>query len=152
MPRRATRIERSAGGVVLRRIDGELHVLLIRDPYRNWGLPKGHVESGEEDLGAALREVQEETGLTELRAGPALRTIDWTFRIRGRRIHKYCSFFLMVSTRGTPVPERGEGITDCRWFALNRAVDAIAYDNAREVLREAVAIMETSPQHRLIDV
>ncbi len=142
MARRRVRIERSAGGVVLRRIDGEIHVLLIRDPYKNWGLPKGHVEPGEEDMRAALREVTEETGLQELVPGPPLKTIDWFFRIRGRRVHKYCSFFLMVSHEGKPVPERGEGITDCRWFALSRAVEAIAYDNAREVLLEAVSLVE----------
>ena len=105
MTRRPAKIERSAGGVVLRRIEGEVHVLLIKDPYRNWGLPKGHVEPGEDDLGAALREVEEETGLSALVVGPELTTIDWVFRLRGRRIHKYCAFFLLASPEGRPVPE-----------------------------------------------
>lgn len=139
-PRRA-RIERSAGGVVLRRISGEVHVLLIRDPYENWGLPKGHVEPGEDDRGAALREVEEETGLRELVAGPELATIDWYFQLGGRRIHKFCSFFLMASPQGHPVPQEEEGITDCRWLALARAVEEISYDNARQVLVEAMELI-----------
>lgn len=138
---RTPRVERSAGGVVLRRIDGEVHVLLIKDPYRNWGLPKGHVEPGEDDMGAALREVEEETGLSELIAGPELKTIDWVFRIRGRRVHKYCCFFLMVSPEGQPVPEESEGITACRWVALHEAVEEISYDNARQVLVAAVELV-----------
>ncbi len=72
-----TREEWSAGGVVLRRIRGRLHVLLIKDPYGNWGLPKGHLEGAEKAQEAGLREVGEETGLGDLELGPKLRTIDW---------------------------------------------------------------------------
>src|SRR5690606_37487395 len=64
--------ERSAGGIVFRARDGVPHVLLIRDPYRNWGLPKGHLENGEDEAAAALREVREETGLEHLELGPEL--------------------------------------------------------------------------------
>lgn len=127
--------------MVLRRIDGEVHVLLIRDPYRNWGLPKGHLEAGEDDRDAALREVREETGLEELIAGPELVTIDWKFRFRGRRIHKFCAFFLMAAPSGRPVPERSEGITECRWVPLGDALETISYENAREVLVEALAVL-----------
>ncbi|MFL5623143.1 MAG: NUDIX domain-containing protein, partial [Gemmatimonadaceae bacterium] len=48
--------ETSAGGVVYRVVDGLPLYLLIRDSYRNWGFPKGHVEHGELPDGAALRE------------------------------------------------------------------------------------------------
>ena len=49
-------VERSAGGVVVRTLNGNLHVLLIRDPYRKWGLPKGHLEDGEGAADAAPSE------------------------------------------------------------------------------------------------
>ena len=55
----------SAGAVVLRRNEGGWHCLVLR-AYRNWDFPKGLVEPGEEPLEAALREVREETGLSEL--------------------------------------------------------------------------------------
>ena len=38
--------ETSAGGVVFRRIADGYAVLLIKDSYKNWGFPKGHVEPG----------------------------------------------------------------------------------------------------------
>ncbi len=64
--RRAQR-ETSAGGVVFRRPpDGAPRFLLIRDSYRNWGFPKGHLEPGEPPADAARREVAEETGLNDL--------------------------------------------------------------------------------------
>lgn len=131
------RIERSAGGVVVREIDGVPHVLLIRDPYQNWGLPKGHVESGEGSGEAALREVAEETGLGDLALGPELATIDWYFRARDKLVHKFCAFYLMTSVEGNPVPEEDEGISECVWLTLPEAEKRISYDNAREVVRVA---------------
>jgi ADP-ribose pyrophosphatase YjhB (NUDIX family) len=128
--------------VVLRRIDGRVHALLIRDPYRNWGLPKGHLEEGESAGEAALREVAEETGLTDLTLGNELETIDWYFRSRGTLIHKYCTFFSMVSRRGDPVPEEEEGISACVWVPLDRAEERVTYDNAREVVGVARRIVE----------
>jgi 8-oxo-dGTP pyrophosphatase MutT (NUDIX family) len=143
LPRKTAREEYSAGGVVLRRICGKLHVLLIRDPYGNWGLPKGHLEVGENSQEAGLREVGEETGLVLLEMGPELRTIDWYFRLKGRLIHKHCTFFLMASASGEPVPEREEGIDECRWVPLLEAIDTVDYENAREVVRDAARLVSS---------
>jgi bis(5'-nucleosidyl)-tetraphosphatase len=60
-----TRTKLSAGAVVVRRADERWRCLALR-AYRNWDFPKGLVEAGEEPLDAALREVEEETALTEL--------------------------------------------------------------------------------------
>lgn len=140
-PERKAREEWSAGGVVLRRFCGVLHALLIKDPYGNWGLPKGHLEVGEEARDAGLREVEEETGLDDLALGPELRTIDWYFRLRGRLIHKHCTFFIMTSELGDPVPQESEGITDCVWLPLLEAIETVGYENAREVLVDAARIV-----------
>jgi 8-oxo-dGTP pyrophosphatase MutT (NUDIX family) len=135
------RVERSAGGVVVRRIGGEMHVLLIRDPYHNWGLPKGHVELEEDAATAALREVREETGLEQLSLGPELETIDWYFRLKGTLVHKFCAFYLMGSVEGGTVPEVEEGITECVWLPVDEALTRITYDNARAVLGRAAELL-----------
>ena len=142
MPQRTkARVERSAGGVVVRHLGPEVRILVIRDPYNNWGLPKGHVEKGERSGQAAAREVTEETGLTDLVLGPELATIDWYFRAEGKLIHKFCAFFLMTSEEGDPVPEAGEGITECAWMTLDEAEACIAYDNARDVVTAAREVL-----------
>ena len=141
-PKQRPRVERSAGGIVLREISGQVHVLLIRDPYRNWGLPKGHLEDGEDARGAAVREVGEETGLVQLEVGPELTPIDWYFRRRGRLVHKFCTFYVMRSSEGIAVPELAEGITECAWLPLPEALERISYDNAREMVRQAAALLE----------
>lgn len=140
--RRRARIERSAGGVVLRAIGGVVHALVIRDPYDNWGLPKGHLEDGEGSGDAAVREVTEETGLWDVALGPELATIDWYFRAGGKLIHKFCAFYLMGSEVGDPVPQQDEGITQCVWVPLHEAEGRITYDNAREVMKAAQRIVD----------
>ena len=46
----------------------------------------------------------------------------------------------MVSYSGDPVPEVAEGITECQWLPLLEAIDAVDYENAREVVRDAAKI------------
>lgn len=141
--------ETSAGGVVYRLSAGEGGApeplfLLIRDSYQNWGFPKGHLERGELPEAAALREVEEETGLRGLALRGPIETIDWYFRFRGRLVHKICYFYLMETEQTETCPQREEGITACRWSPFGEAQDVISYANAREVLRRAHEMVTTS--------
>lgn len=63
MSPRPTRL--SAGVVVIRETPEGWRYLLLR-AFNHWDFPKGMVEAGEEPLAAAIREVQEETLITEL--------------------------------------------------------------------------------------
>ena len=56
---------RKAGVIVLRAAANEWRCLLLR-AYRNWGFPKGQIETGETPLQAAVRETEEETAITDL--------------------------------------------------------------------------------------
>ena len=123
--------------------------LLIRDSYRNWGFPKGHLEEGERPDAAALREVTEETGLTRLEMHAPVETIDWHFRFRGRLIHKVCHFFLMESADARTKPQRAEGITACRWARYDDASRLLSYANARAVLAHAHALLVANDSHAL---
>ena len=143
---RATR-ETSASGVVFRRgADRVVRFLLIRDSYRNWGFPKGHLEPAEPPAEAARREVTEETGLANLVLHGPIRVIDWYFRFRGKTIHKFCHFFLFESVTGEPAPQVEEGITACVWHDADAALDKISYDNARGVLKRAAEMVRALDQ------
>lgn len=142
MGRQRARRETSAGGVVVRRRDGEVRYLLIHDGHRNWGFPKGHLDEGESPEAAARREVAEETGLTDLALHEPLGCIDWYFRHRGRLIHKFCHFFLFTSVTGDPTPQADEGIAACTWLAYEAALDKLTHANARGVLAAARDLVE----------
>ncbi|MCE2901101.1 MAG: NUDIX hydrolase [Gemmatimonas sp.] len=135
------RLETSAGGVVYRLQDGEPYFLLIRDSYRNWGFPKGHLEIDEAADAAAMREVREETGLEAVTLDGEIDTIDWYFRFRGRLVHKVCHFFLMRTDAAQTTPQRAEGITACRWARFDEAEQLVSYANARDVLLRANAMI-----------
>src|SRR5687767_14925561 len=137
------RREKSAGGIVTRILDGQTHVLLIRDPYGHWGFPKGHLERGERADTAALREVMEETGLRQVSVVGSIAAIEWRFRFRGRLIQKNCEFFLMESASGDTRPQKSEGITDCRWATIKEAHELLDYENARGVLTQANAMVQS---------
>jgi 8-oxo-dGTP pyrophosphatase MutT (NUDIX family) len=142
------RDETSAGGIVFRKEGAEPVYLLIRDSYRNWGFPKGHLEEGELPAAAALREVTEETGLKNLSLHSAVETIDWHFRFRGRLIHKVCHFYLMESADARTKPQRAEGITACRWARYADASRLLSYANAREVLAHAHELLAAGAPHQ----
>jgi 8-oxo-dGTP pyrophosphatase MutT (NUDIX family) len=129
--------ETSAGGVVFRRENGERRYLLIRDTYRHWSFPKGHLELGEDPEAAARREVAEEAGVRAVTVLASLPIIEWDFRFRNALIHKKCHFFLMETQDGHTEPQRAEGITECRWAPFAEAERMIGYENTREVLRHA---------------
>jgi 8-oxo-dGTP pyrophosphatase MutT (NUDIX family) len=122
-----------------------VHALLIRDPYKNWGLPKGHLEAGETSAQAAVREVAEETGLTDVEIGPRIDQIDWYFRLKGELVHKFCTFYLIRSPAGEAVPEESEGITECVWLPIDDAVERITYENAGAVLVTARDMLAADP-------
>jgi hypothetical protein len=66
--------------------------------------------------------------------GPPLGTIDWYFRTNGRLVHKFCHFYLIECPSGETCPQADEGITDCRWLPIREAIQAISYQNARDIL------------------
>ena len=58
------RYEKSCGGVVYTRDQGQIRYVIIQHLGGHWGFPKGHMEPGESETATALREIQEETGVS----------------------------------------------------------------------------------------
>jgi 8-oxo-dGTP pyrophosphatase MutT (NUDIX family) len=141
-----TRSEFSAGGVVIRRAADGIEVALAARRTRKgdlaWGLPKGLVEPGEEPQQAALREVQEETGL-EARILSSLGEISYWYVWGGERVRKRVAFFLMEETGGD-VSEHDHEMEDVRWFPLAGAPRRATYPTERGVLRQAIEAVAES--------
>jgi 8-oxo-dGTP pyrophosphatase MutT (NUDIX family) len=136
-----TRSEVSAGGVVYRRSDEGVEVVLAARRTRRgdlaWGLPKGLVEPDETPEQTAVREVQEETGL-EAEVEAPLGEIRYFYVWEGARIRKAVHFFLMRATGGD-VSRHDDEMEDVRWFPLSVTLRRAAYKGEREVLQRAAA-------------
>jgi 8-oxo-dGTP pyrophosphatase MutT (NUDIX family) len=145
-PRRARRIkhERSAGGLVLRRAqDGYDGLVIGRANPRIWSLPKGHVEPTETIEEAAVREVQEETGI----AGSIidkLSDIRYWFYSNKAKHSKVVHFFLMRYVGGSPSPQAGE-VDEAVWVPLNEMTGVLTHLNERRLVGLAQAIIEAKP-------
>lgn len=121
---------RAAGGIVYRsRDDGVVEILLVHRPaYDDWSFPKGKLERGEDEETAAVREVEEETGL-RCRLDREIATTryrDW----RGRP--KTVRYWLM-----TPVGGRlaaANEIDEARFVPLAEAARLLSYERDRELL------------------
>ena len=149
----AHRQETSAGGVLIRRAGGHYEVcLILRQRHgRAWGLPKGHLEPGEDAAAAAVREVQEETGVSGAIL-ESLGTIAYQFRTPNPSalVTKTVSFFLMRPTGATAQGHDAEAI-DVRWVPIDEALATVAYDNERRVLKRARALLAREALARRLD-
>ncbi len=117
---------KAAGGIV-RNTNGEI-LFIFR--HGLWDLPKGKLDGAETPEQAALREVEEETGLTDLRI---LQKLPSTFHVytteRKGKTYLKETFWYEMAYHGseTPVPQLEESITEVRWF---RETDLTSIRNA----------------------
>ena len=121
---------RAAGGVVRRRGPAGLWeiVLVHRARYDDWGLPKGKLDPGETVEEAALREVEEETGLVCRLLRPFGET---TYLDRKGRL-KRVWYLVMEPLTGRFTPSREVDAT--RWLTVPEALQVLTYPLDRELL------------------
>jgi len=101
----------AAGGLVTDPA-GRLLVFLRRG---FWDLPKGKIDPGETPEQAALREVQEETGLKNATLGPFVAHTWHTYREKGERVLKRTWWYRMHTTDTDTVPQTEEDIEEIQW-------------------------------------
>lgn len=126
----------AAGGFV-QNSTGELLVFFRRG---SWDLPKGKIDAGETPEIAAIREVQEETGLVRLQLGPLLACSYHTYEEKGQRILKKTWWYRMQTTDTQLIPQTEEDIEEIRWVAPRAWLDSGVkiYDNIRDIVEVAL--------------
>ncbi len=122
----------SAGAVIFYR-DTTIEYLLLRSTY--WGFPKGHLEPGEDERTAALREVREEAGL-EVTLLNGFREVDtWSFLRQGERVEKQAIYFLGQAQHRLVRLSREH--TEMIWLPFEGALARLNYEGGRVILQKA---------------
>ena len=127
----------AAGGMVL---NPENEVLFI---YRNgrWDLPKGKIEKGESLEEGAVREVEEETGVKNLKVTRFLEKTFHVFQRKGKYKLKVTYWYEMTTDyTGELVPEESEGIMKVKWKNKKKAQKALkkSYANIKLLFPEEI--------------
>ncbi|MFA5742938.1 MAG: bis(5'-nucleosyl)-tetraphosphatase [Candidatus Paceibacterota bacterium] len=134
--------EKSAGAVIFRKEEGEIHYLLLHyagskpNAKGYWDFAKGHLEEGETEMVAACREIEEETGLKDLRFIPGFRdSIKYFFRAQGKTIFKTVVFFLAEAEQ-EEIKISDEHI-GYEWLPFDQAFKEMKFANAKKILTKA---------------
>ena len=126
--------EPTAGGIVFRRGQNGIEILLIQDAKDRWTIPKGHIEEGETAKQTAKREIGEEAGLKDVDV------LDWLGKIhfRYRRIDKLVlmttQIYLVRAKGDTNAIQKEEWMNGIKWFSFHDALEAIEYEDIGKLM------------------
>ena len=134
--------EKSCGGIVFTRDNGEIRYVIIQHLGGHWGFPKGHMESGEEESTTALREIREETGISA-------RLLEG-FRIENEYplpnkpgVTKQVVYFLAEFADQEIVYQKEE-LKAAELLSYEEAVDRLTFEETKRILAKANSILQRS--------
>lgn len=130
----------AAGGLVINEHNEGLFI------YKRgkWDLPKGKLESTESLKEAALREVKEETGVSQLKLGQSICKTKHTYKTKsGKRAIKRSYWYIMYAPKQKVVPQEEEDIEIVQWIDLKKFATNYKslYQNLVKVLKKYHEIM-----------
>ncbi|MDG1477227.1 MAG: NUDIX domain-containing protein [Vicingaceae bacterium] len=128
------KIIKAAGGIVKNNNNQKLFIYRLE----KWDLPKGKIEEGEEIKEAAIREIEEECGITDLTIQNQLQDTYHVYEFKGEIILKQTYWFDLTSNFiGELVPQLEEDITKVEWLThseIESKVLSNTYASIKELL------------------
>jgi len=138
--------ERSAGAIVFIK-EKEPIYLLLQYEAKHWDFPKGNIEEGETDIETVKREIEEETGITDIEIVKDFKEkIQYYFKFKGELINKIVVFYL-AKTKTKEVKLSFEHIGSI-WLTYKEAMEKLTFKNAKEILKKANDFLKT---HKTLD-
>ncbi len=133
--------EKSCGAVIFTKKDSSTKYLLLNYAAGHWDFVKGNVEANETEKQTVVRELQEETSITDATFVDAFReAIAYFYRRQGLTVHKEVVFFIMESfTDKVELSFEHVGYT---WLNYPHALDKLSFKNSKDVLEKAHAYLK----------
>jgi 8-oxo-dGTP diphosphatase len=133
-------VVQAAGGLVVRRHRDALQIVVVHRPvHQDWSFPKGKLEEGETFDLAALREVEEETGLT----CRLVRFIGHTEYVDRKGRPKAVAYWVMAPVAGSFTPNAE--VDEARWVSLDEAARLLSYPRDSELVALLAAADQVEP-------
>lgn len=128
--------EKSCGAVVFIRKDASTNYLLLNYAAGHWDFVKGNVEPNESEKETVIRELKEETSITEAQFMDGFKeTITYFYRRQGLTIRKEVVFFLIEAyTDKVQLSFEHVGFV---WVDYRHALEKLTFKNAKDVLQKA---------------
>lgn len=126
--------EPTSGGLIFRRHNGKIQILLIQDAKKRWTIPKGHIEEGETAKQTAEREIGEEAGLFDLDILGWLGKINFRYRRMNKLVLMTTQVYLVHAKSGTDQIKKEEWMSDIRWLDFAEALDKIEYEDISKLM------------------
>lgn len=132
--------EKSCGVVVFKE-SAKREYLLLHYPGGHWDLAKGHVEKGEDEKQTALRELEEETGITSVTLIPGYREVISYKYHRGKQLSTKEVVYFLGKTEENAIQISHEH-QDFIWLPYTEAVEKLTFENAKELVRKAEKVLQ----------
>ena len=135
--------EISAGIVLFRKEESKKLFLLLHYPSGHWDFVKGKIEKGESTHQTAIRETEEETGITEIKFIENFEQwINYNFKHQGKLIQKKVVFFLAeTKTKEVKISHEHTGYA---WMDYNSSMEKTTFHNAKLVLTKAEKLLSNT--------
>ncbi len=130
-------VEDKSYGVIVVFRDSENMFLLLQHTAGHWGFPKGHKEGNETIKETALRELREESGITDCEvANLPIISEEYIYEYNKNTHHKVVKYLIGFVKNKNVFIQKAE-IADYKWVTYEQAKKILTYDNNKEVLRKA---------------
>lgn len=128
--------EHSAGAVLYGFAKKDVEFLLLHYTSGHWDFPKGNVEGEETELEAVIREIFEETGITDLKfIGGFVQSIHYNYKRDGNIVQKKVTFYLArTATFNVKLSNEHQGFI---WANYPLALTTLTYRSAKDILISA---------------
>ena len=135
--------ETSAGIVLFRKEKSKKLFLLLHYPSGHWDFVKGKMEKGESTHQTAIRETEEETGITDITFLENFEEwIEYNFQYQGELVNKKVVFFLAeTKTEDVKISHEHQNYA---WMDYNTSMEKITFDNAKTVLTKAQTLLSNT--------
>ena len=141
--------DESFGVIPVRAVQGDYEVLLINQNGSRgdtfWTLPKGHREEGETVTEAAARELEEETGLSDvIIKSEQTFSMQYQFQHETTTIDKTVYFYLGMIRSGTASVRVPREVAELEWLSFEAAIERATHQEVKRILGEVRATLQAS--------